>query len=125
MCPSRHGARRTSPTRTLEMMPSKPVRDLILHRGDALLVADIQNDFLPGGSLGITGGDEVVPVLLRYIARFQAQGLLIFASRDWHPPHHCSFREQVGQWPAHFVIGSARADALPRFSLSPFTLLSH
>jgi len=107
------------------MTPSKPVSDLTLRPGDALLVADIQNDFLPGGSLGITGGDEVVPVLLRYIARFHAQGLPIFASRDWHPPHHCSFREEGGQWPVHCVVGSAGAQPPPRFSLPPSTLIIH
>ena len=107
------------------MTPSKPVPDVTLRPGDALLVADIQNDFLPGGSLGIKGGDEVVPVLLRYIAKFHAQSLPIFASRDWHPPHHCSFREQGGQWPVHCVIGSPGAQPPPHFSLPPSTLIIH
>jgi len=49
---------------------------------DALFIADVQNDFLPGGALGIRGGDEIVPVLLTYIRRFQAKGLPIFLSRD-------------------------------------------
>jgi len=107
------------------MTISKPVSHLTLRPGDALLVADIQNDFLPGGSLGITEGDEVVPVLLRYIAKFQAQGLPIFASRDWHPPHHCSFQEQGGQWPVHCVMGSSGAQPPPRFSLPPSTQIIH
>lgn len=38
-----------------------------LYAGDALLVADIQNDFLPGGALGIKGGEEIVPILLGYM----------------------------------------------------------
>ena len=59
--------------------------------GDVLLVTDIQNDFLPGGSLAVAGGDEVVPVLNRYIDAFVAQGLPVFATRDWHPEGHCSF----------------------------------
>ena len=107
------------------MTISKPVSHLTLRPGDALLVADIQNDFLPGGSLGITEGDEVVPVLLRYIAKFQAQGLPIFASRDWHPPHHCSFQEQEGQWPVHCVMGSSGAQPPTRFSLPPSTQIIH
>jgi len=107
------------------MTISKPVSHLTLRPGDALLVADIQNDFLPGGSLGITEGDEVVPVLLRYIAKFQAQELPIFASRDWHPPHHCSFQEQGGQWPVHCVMGSSGAQPPPRFSLPPSTQIIH
>jgi nicotinamidase/pyrazinamidase len=73
---------------------------------DALLVADIQNDFLPGGALGIRGGDDIVPVLLNYIDRFHAKGLPIFLTRDWHPPNHCSFRAQGGPWPPHCIAGS-------------------
>ncbi|TLY43962.1 MAG: isochorismatase family protein, partial [Nitrospirae bacterium] len=66
-----------------------------------------------------------VPVLLRYIAKFQAQGLPTFASRDWHPPHHCSFQEQGGQWPVHCVMGSSGAQPPPRFSLPPSTQIIH
>ncbi|HEY5571979.1 MAG TPA: isochorismatase family protein, partial [Anaerolineales bacterium] len=64
--------------------------------GDALLIADIQNDFLTGGVLGVKEGDEILPVLRGYIDRFQSRGLPIFLSQDWHPPNHCSFREQGG-----------------------------
>jgi nicotinamidase/pyrazinamidase len=74
--------------------------------GDALLIADIQNDFLPGGALGIQGGDEIVPIVLEYMARFHSRGLPIFLSRDWHPPNHCSFLEQGGPWPVHCVAES-------------------
>ena len=73
---------------------------------DALLLADIQNDFLPGGALGISGGDEIIPVLLRYLDRFHTRGLQVYLTRDWHPPNHCSFRAQGGQWPVHCVAGS-------------------
>jgi len=73
---------------------------------DALLVADIQNDFLPGGALGIRGGDDIVPVLLNYIDRFHSKELPIFLTRDWHPPNHCSFRSQGGPWPPHCIAGS-------------------
>jgi len=73
---------------------------------DALLVVDIQNDFLPGGALGIKGGDDIVPVLLNYIDRFHSKGLPIFLTRDWHPSNHCSFHNQGGPWPAHCVAGS-------------------
>ena len=73
---------------------------------DALLLADIQNDFLPGGALGISGGDEIIPILLRYLHRFHVQGLPIYLTRDWHPPNHCSFRKQGGLWPVHCVAGS-------------------
>ncbi|HSN04446.1 MAG TPA: isochorismatase family protein [Nitrospira sp.] len=73
---------------------------------DALLIADIQNDFLPGGALGIRGGDEILPPLLTYMRRFQTHGLPVFLTRDWHPPHHCSFRTEGGLWPVHCVAGS-------------------
>lgn len=73
---------------------------------DALLIADIQRDFLPGGALGISGGGEILPVLSNYIRRFQARQLPIFLTRDWHPPNHCSFRDQGGPWPIHCVAGT-------------------
>ena len=70
---------------------------------DALIVVGVQNDFLPGGRLGVNDGDAVVPVLNRYIARFREAGLPIVATRDWHPPDHCSFTAQGGIWPEHCV----------------------
>ena len=73
---------------------------------DALIIADLQNDFLPGGALGIAGGHEIVPVLLNYVRRFLARGLPIVLTRDWHPPNHCSFRDYGGPWPVHCVAGT-------------------
>lgn len=90
---------------------------IALTAGDALLVADIQNDFLPRGALGIAGGDRILPALHRYMERFQAKGLLIWLSRDWHPPDHCSFNKQGGPWPVHCVAGTA--GALPPESFRP------
>ena len=77
----------------------------ILHpqSGDALVIVDVQNDFLPGGSLAVPRGDEVVPVLNRYLQIFAAHKLPIYATRDWHPVLHCSVREQGGIWPPHCV----------------------
>lgn len=77
--------------------------------GDALLVVDVQNDFLPGGNLGVAEGDAVVPVLNRYIEAFADKGLPIFFTRDWHPENHCSFQAQGGPWPAHCVAGTEGA----------------
>lgn len=77
--------------------------------GDALIVVDMQNDFLPGGSLAVAGGDEIIPLLNRYLAYFAARQLPVFATRDWHPPDHCSFQPQGGPWPPHCVAGSAGA----------------
>ena len=77
--------------------------------GDALIIVDVQNDFLPGGNLPVPAGDEVVPSLNRYIAAFLFRELPIFATRDWHPPDHCSFHQQGGPWPAHCIAGTQGA----------------
>jgi nicotinamidase/pyrazinamidase len=78
-------------------------------KGDALLIVDVQNDFLPGGSLPVTRGDEVVPILNRYLQIFTAQALPVYATRDWHPQLHCSFHEQGGPWPPHCVADTRGA----------------
>lgn len=80
--------------------------------GDALILVDVQNDFLPGGSLAVPMGNEVIPILNRYIALFHARGLPIFATRDWHPPNHSSFVEQGGPWPSH-CVAATRGAAFP------------
>lgn len=96
---------------------------LILDQGDALIVVDVQNDFLPGGSLAVPQGDEVVPVLNRYVAAFVRQGLPIFVTRDWHPPNHCSFQPYGGPWPPHCVAGSEGAAFAPALKLPDSILL--
>ncbi len=94
-----------------------PQRDLSLQADDALIVVDVQNDFLPGGSLAVAQGDEVVPLLNEYIRRFASKHLPIFATRDWHPAKHCSFHERGGPWPAHCIGGSEGAQFAPGLSL--------
>ncbi len=83
----------------------------------ALVVVDVQNDFLPGGSLGVAGGDAIVPVINRYLAIAQDRGIPVYASRDWHPPRHCSFTAQGGIWPVHCVAGSPGAAFSPVLQL--------
>lgn len=78
--------------------------------GDALVVIDVQNDFLPGGSLAVPEGDQVIPVLNGYIEQFISRHLPVIATRDWHPPNHCSFIRQGGPWPAHCVVDSKGAE---------------
>jgi nicotinamidase/pyrazinamidase len=85
--------------------------------GDALLIVDVQNDFLPGGSLAVAEGDQVVAVLNDYLAAFLKQGLPIYATRDWHTPDHCSFQAQGGPWPPHCVAGSQGAEFAPGLRL--------
>jgi nicotinamidase/pyrazinamidase len=91
----------------------------------ALVLVDIQNDFVPGGALPTKHGDEVVPV----VNALQSQFSLVVATQDWHPPDHGSFAsnhpgkkpgeiidldgiEQV-LWPDHCVQGSAGAEFHP------------
>jgi nicotinamidase/pyrazinamidase len=85
-------------------------KDLDFKKGDALVVVDVQNDFLGGGSLAVPGGDEIVPIINQYIAVFQKNNLPIFATRDWHPKNHSSFQEQGGPWPIHCVAESRGSD---------------
>lgn len=89
-------------------MPSRD--DCQLQTGDALLIVDVQNDFLPGGSLAVPHGDEVLPVLNCYLKIFAAKKLQVYATRDWHPPQHCSFKAQGGIWPPHCVAGTRGAE---------------
>ncbi len=72
-----------------------------MQAGDALLIVDVQNDFCPGGALPIEEGDRVVPVLNEWIEIATAAGVPVYASRDWHPEGHISFKESGGPWPPH------------------------
>jgi nicotinamidase/pyrazinamidase len=88
---------------------------------DALVVVDVQNDFMPGGALAVARGDEVVPVVNRLAIGFEH----VVITQDWHPRDHVSFAanhpgrnpfetislpygEQV-LWPVHCVQGTAGA----------------
>ncbi|HEX9023049.1 MAG TPA: nicotinamidase [Geobacteraceae bacterium] len=79
-------------------------------KGSALLIVDVQNDFCPGGALGVSGGDGIIPLINRYIEIFGERGALVIASRDWHPPVTSHFREFGGIWPAHCVAGTSGAE---------------
>ena len=84
----------------------------------ALILVDVQNDFCPGGSLAVKGGDEVVPVLNRAIDKFVAAGLPIFATRDWHPEKTRHFKAYGGLWPVHCVQGTHGADFHPELHVN-------
>jgi nicotinamidase/pyrazinamidase len=99
------------------------VQQLTLSPGDALIVVDVQNDFLPGGSLAVPYGDEVIPGLNRYLAAFVQRGLPIIATRDWHPSNHCSFQPYGGPWPPHCVQGTPGAEFAPDLELPASTIL--
>lgn len=75
----------------------------------ALLIVDLQNDFLPGGALGISEGNQAALACRRYLDTFAARAHPVFLSRDWHPTDHCSFKKQGGHWPEHCVADTAGA----------------
>jgi len=83
-----------------------------LQPGDALVVVDVQNDFV-SGSLAVPGGAGVIGPLNRWIEAFEARDLPVIATRDWHPADHLSFRTRGGPWPAHCVAGTPGADFVP------------
>ncbi|MGE5621060.1 MAG: bifunctional nicotinamidase/pyrazinamidase [archaeon] len=89
---------------------------------NVFLIVDIQNDFLPGGSLAVANGDKIIPLINRLQEKFD----LVAATQDWHPKNHKSFAsnhpnkvpfdqimlgslEQV-LWPDHCVQGSWGAE---------------
>jgi nicotinamidase/pyrazinamidase len=93
----------------------------------ALIVVDLQNDFIPGGSLPVPAGDEIIPL----VNRLQGKFLLGVATQDWHPANHLSFAsnhpgkkpfevvmlgglEQV-LWPDHCIQGERGAMFAPGF----------
>jgi nicotinamidase/pyrazinamidase len=78
--------------------------------GDALLIIDIQNDFLPGGRLAVPEGEQVIPVMNNYIDQFVQRQLPVFATRDGHPKDHHSFIQQGGSWTEHCIAGSTGAE---------------
>jgi nicotinamidase/pyrazinamidase len=90
--------------------------------GDALLIVDVQNDFLPGGNLAVPHGDMVVTALNRYLNVFYMQNLPVYATRDWHPAQHCSFLAQGGPWPPHCVANTSGAAIAASLQLPPATV---
>lgn len=92
--------------------------------GEALIVVDVQNDFCPGGSLAVNGGDEIVPVINELAKSFAN----VILTQDWHPANHVSFAETHGKplysttaapygtqmmWPVHCAQGTRGADFHP------------
>src|SRR5215217_2886678 len=88
----------------------------------ALVIVDVQNDFCPGGSLAVAGGDEVVPVLNAYAEAFVKAGALVVADRDYHPGRTTHFVQFGGAWPAHCVQGTSGAEYHPDLRLPPETV---
>lgn len=65
----------------------------------ALIMVDIQNDFLPTGALPVPEGDQIIPI----VNQLQSQFDLIVLTQDWHPPNHKSFASQHGKQPGEVI----------------------
>ncbi len=104
---------------------------------NALIIVDLQNDFLPGGALAVPRGDEVIPVANELQRHFD----LVVATQDWHPPNHGSFAanhpgkkpgdrvmldgiEQI-LWPVHCVQHTHGAEFAPSFDTSQIAHVFH
>lgn len=79
----------------------------------ALLVVDMQNDFCPGGALGIPQADRIIPAVNRYMRSFARKKLVVFVSRDWHPVRTSHFKDFGGIWPAHCIQNTSGSDFCP------------
>ncbi|MFH1459317.1 MAG: bifunctional nicotinamidase/pyrazinamidase [Candidatus Omnitrophota bacterium] len=80
----------------------------------ALIIVDMQNDFCPGGSLAVPGGDRIVSILNKYIRFCKKNKIPIFLSRDWHPPKTRHFEKFGGLWPNHCIQKTPGAKFHPR-----------
>ena len=66
-------------------------KELVITEQDALLVVDMQYDFLPGGSLAVEEGDEIIEGINNVINIFNKNKAKIILTQDWHPKEHLSF----------------------------------
>jgi nicotinamidase/pyrazinamidase len=87
---------------------------LIPAEHDALIVVDVQNDFLPGGSLGVPDGHAIVPLINAIAPRFTT----VVATQDSHPADHSSFTQYGGPWPVHCVEGTHGWEFHPDLKIS-------
>jgi len=90
---------------------------------DALVVVDMQVDFMPGGALPVPGGDEVVGRVNEYVELFTKAGATVVFTRDWHPPNHISFKTRGGPWPPHCIQGTPGASFHPKLRVPTDALI--
>jgi len=89
----------------------------------ALLIVDVQNDFCPGGALGVPEGDKIIPVINKYIKIFTKEKLPIFLTRDWHPIKTKHFKDFGGIWPVHCIQNTKGAAFHPKLKLPKDAIL--
>ncbi|HID80545.1 MAG TPA: nicotinamidase [Ignisphaera sp.] len=92
-------------------------------RFDALIIVDMQRDFMPGGALPVPEADTIVPIINRYIQIFESRGATVVATRDWHPVNHISFTTRGGPWPPHCIQGTSGAEFHPDLALPESTVI--
>ena len=83
---------------------------------NALLVVDVQADFVEGGSLGVNGGLTTAAMIARHVRHFKNEYDFIVASRDYHenaPDHISDHPDFVKTWPPHCMVGTPGAAFVP------------
>lgn len=90
---------------------------------DALIIVDMQNDFMPGGALPVENALTTIPIINRYIKMFEDSNAVIVATRDWHPPNHISFNIRGGPWPPHCIQNTKGAEFHPLLELPSNTIV--
>ena len=83
---------------------------------NALLVVDVQNDFVEGGALPVTGGQQVASMVARHIRHFKQEYSFVVATRDYHEDpagHFSDHPDFVNTWPPHCIIGTSGAALCP------------
>jgi nicotinamidase/pyrazinamidase len=98
-------------------------KDFSVGKTDALIIVDVQKDFCPGGALSVPTGDKVIPALNDYIKIFKKASASVFATRDWHPQNHVSFKAHGGLWPPHCVQNTEGAQFHPYLKLPSDTAI--
>lgn len=91
-------------------------------KGDGLPLVDIQRDFAPATKLAVAGADDIVPVLNNWLAAALKNKIPVYASRDWHPKRHPSFKEEGGLWPPHRIADSEGTKFHPELQLPESTV---
>lgn len=86
--------------------------------GKALLIVDVQNDFCPGGSLPVPGGNEIIEPINKMIGYAKRNVWQIIATRDWHPARTKHFKDFGGIWPSHCVQNTEGAKFHPDLRMS-------
>ncbi len=110
------------------MEPIEFEENIKINQSDALIIVDIQNDFIPGGALPVEGGDSIIEGINKVANIFKSYSRNVIVTQDWHPPGHLSFASShpgmnpgdefqtedgaIGPvlWPDHCVQGSKGAE---------------